>query len=61
MKKVYIVQVQGWGDNEEDFVNIAAFSTLALAEAHVVELEKQAEADDMGPIVTDVEVLTIDA
>ena len=38
MDKVYILQVQGWGDNENEFYNMGAFSTRAKAEADVEEL-----------------------
>jgi hypothetical protein len=61
MKKVYIVKVQGWGDDEDAMENMGAFSTRALADAHIVELVAQAEADGLDDVVTDVEVLTLDA
>jgi hypothetical protein len=60
MKKVYIVKVRGWGDDEDAMENIAAFSTMALAEAHVEELAEQAELDELD-VDTDIEVMTIDA
>jgi hypothetical protein len=61
MKKVYIVKVRGWGDDEDAMENIAAFSTLKLAEKHVKELVKQAAVDGLTDVDTDVEVMTIDA
>jgi hypothetical protein len=60
MKKVYIVKVRGWGDDEDAMENIAAFSTMALAEAHIEELLEQAEIDELDAD-TDIEVMTIDA
>ena len=61
MSKVYIVKVRGWGDDEYAMENIAAFSTLKLAEKHVKQLVKQAEADGLTDVETDVEVMTLDA
>ena len=61
MSKVYIVKVRGWGDDEDAMENIAAFSTLKLAEKHVKQLVKQAEADGLTNVDTDVEVMTLDA
>ena len=60
MQKVYIVKVQGWGDDEDAFENVGAFSTLAKAEAHIVELTAQALADELE-VETDIEVMTVDA
>jgi len=61
MKKVYIVKVQGWGDDEDAFENIAAFSTRKLADAHIVQLTADAQADGLEDVATDVEVMTVDA
>jgi hypothetical protein len=63
MKKVYIVQVQGWGDDEDEFYNFGTYSTQALAEAKIEELLQGWEADgnDRDDVVTDVEVMTLDA
>ena len=61
MKKVYIVKVRGWGDDEDAMENIAAFSTLKLAEKHVKQLTKQAAVDGLTDVDTDVEVMTLDA
>jgi hypothetical protein len=60
LQKVYIVKVQGWGDDEDAFENVGAFSTLAKAEAHVVELVAQAEEDGLTDVETDIEVMLID-
>jgi hypothetical protein len=61
MNKVYIVQVQGWGDDEDAMYNVGAFSTRAKADKHVKQLVKQALADGLDDVVTDVEVITVDA
>jgi hydroxylamine reductase (hybrid-cluster protein) len=61
MSKVYIVKVQGWGDDEDAFYNISGHSTRKLADKALKELLKQAKADGLDDVVTDVEVLSIDA
>ena len=37
-KSVFIVQVQGWGDREDEFYNCGTCTTLAKAKAKVEEL-----------------------
>ena len=61
MQKVYIVQVQGWGDDEDAMNNTGAYSTRTLAEQALADLLTQAEADGLTDVVTDIEVLTVDA
>ena len=61
MQKVYIVQVQGWGDDEDAMENISTHSTRELAEQAVVELTEQAFADGLDDIVTEIQVMTVDA
>lgn len=59
MTKVYIVQVQGWGDSEDEFVNISAHSTQALAEAAAIALSAEALADGLEDVVTNIEAMQI--
>ena len=61
MQKVYIVQVQGWGDDENAMYNVGAFSTRAKADAHIKQLLAEAHTDGLDDVVTDVEVITVDA
>jgi hypothetical protein len=62
MQKVYIVQVQGWGEQGEDvFENVSAHSTRELAEQAVIDVTEQAFADGLDDIVTDIVVMTVDA
>ena len=63
MQKVYIVQVRGWGDDEDAMYNISGHSTRELADAALETLLAEAEADGMEwtSIETNIEVLTIDA
>jgi hypothetical protein len=61
MQKVYIVQVQGWGDDEDAFEITGAYSTRELAESAVRQLVADAEADGLDDVVTEIEVVTVDA
>lgn len=60
MKTVFVVQGQGFGDDEDAFENIAAFSTLALADAHIADLQAQ-DADDDNEFVYNVDAITLQA
>jgi hypothetical protein len=60
MKTVFVVQGQGFGDDEDTFYNIAAFSTLVLAEAHIAELQLQ-DAEDDNEFVYEVDAVTLQA
>ena len=61
MQKIYIVQVQGWGDDEDAFYTVGAYSTRAKADAAVAKLTADALADSIDDVVTDIEVITVDA
>jgi len=63
MSKTYIVQIQGWGDSEDEFYNMGAYSTRAKAEAALEDLLVQWEADgqDRADVVYEIEPMTIDA
>ena len=63
MKKVYIVKVQGWGDDEYAMYDMGAFSTRKLADAHLETLLADWEADggDKDDVFAEVEVITVDA
>ena len=58
MQTVYIVQVRGWGDDEDAYYNIAAFSTRELADAHIVQIQADYEGSEVDAVVDE---LTIDA
>ena len=60
MKKVYIVQVQGWGDDEDAFYITGAYSTKEKAEDAERNIITEAEADELE-VVTQIEVVTVDA
>jgi len=63
MQKVYIVQVRGWGDDEDAMYNISGHSTRELADSALEALLAEAEADGLEwtDIESNIEVLTIDA
>ena len=63
MTKTYIVQIEGWGDSEDEFYNMGAYSTRAKAETALEELLVQWEADggDRDDVVYEIEVMTVDA
>ena len=61
MSKVYILKVQGWGEDEDAMYNVGAYSTLELARIAEEELIVQAEADGLTDTVTDIDVMTLDA
>ena len=60
MQTVFVVQAQGFGDDEYAFYNIAAFSTQKLADAHIAELEEQDEAEG-NCFVYEVDTVTLKA
>jgi len=61
MSKVYIVQVQGWGDDEDAFYITGAYSTRPKAEAAVEQLIADAAEDGLTDVVTEIEVVSVDA
>ena len=61
MTKVYIVQVRGWGDDEDAMYNISGHTTRELADSALEALLAEAEADGLTDVVTNIEVLTVDA
>jgi hypothetical protein len=61
MKKVYIVKVQGWGDDENAFENVSAHSTRLLAEDAMHLLIAEAHDDGLLDVVTDIEEITLQA
>jgi hypothetical protein len=62
MSKVYIVEVQGWGDDEDEFYNMGACSTQAKAEALVEELlaEWEEDGNDRDDVVWQIDEMELD-
>lgn len=63
MQKVYTVQIQGWGDREDEFYNCGTYSTRAKAETALEEMLVQWEEDggDREDVVYEIDVNTVDA
>jgi len=38
METVFVIQAQGWGDDEDEYVNVSAHSTLELANAEIARM-----------------------
>ena len=60
MQTVFVVQGQGFGDDEYAFENIAAFSTRVLADTYVADLQEQ-DAQEDNDFVYRVEEITLQA
>jgi len=60
MKMVFVVQAQGFGDDEAAFENIAAFTRRPLAQQYVADLQEQDLVDDMEHVYR-VEEITLQA
>jgi hypothetical protein len=60
MQTVFVVQAQGFGDDEDAFENIAAFTRRPLAEHYVADLEEQDAAED-NDFVYRIEEITLQA
>ena len=60
MQTVFVVQAQGFGDDEDAFENIAAFSTQKLADAYIADLQQQ-DAEDDNEFVYNVDAITLQA
>jgi hypothetical protein len=58
MQTVYIVQVRGWGDDEDAMYNISACSSRELADAYIAEIRADYEGEQVD---ADVDVMTVDA
>ena len=62
-KQVYIVQIQGWGDDEDEYYNMGTFSTRAKAEARLEEMLQEWEdnGSDRDDVFYHIEPMTVDA
>ena len=61
MQKVYIVQVLGWGDNENAFYNTGVYSSRVNAETAQRNLIAEALEDGLEDVVTNIEEMELDA
>ena len=61
MQKVYIVQVLGWGDDENAFYNTGVYSSRVNAETAQRNLRAEALEDGLEDVVTNIEEMELDA
>lgn len=61
MKEVYILLVQGWGDREDEYVNVGVYSSLVNAETAQRNAIAEWDEDTGGQLVTDIQVFAVDA
>lgn len=61
-KQVFVLQVQGWGDSEDEFVNVGVFSSLVNAEqAQRNAITEWEEDTGSTNLVTNIETWDLDA
>jgi len=60
MQKVYVLQAQGWGDDEDCFYNVSVHTTEAGAQAKILALRAEM-LEDIYDTVYNVDVLEVDA
>jgi hypothetical protein len=62
MSKVYIVEVEGWGESEDEFYNMGTYSTRAKAEAKVEKLltEWEEDGNDRDDVVWQIDEMELD-
>ena len=61
MTKVYVLQAQGFGDDEYAFANIGVFSSMEKLQAELAILQEEWETELQLNVVTNVEEYTLDA
>lgn len=59
--KAYVLQVQGWGDDEDEFVNVGVYSSKVNAETAQRNAISEWAEDTGGELVTQIEVFDMDA
>ena len=57
---MFILQAQGFGDNEYEFYNIGVYSSMPKLNKALKNLQDEWAEDDMD-VVTQVETYTVDA
>ena len=61
MTKVYVLQAQGFGDDEYAFANIGVFSSKDKLEAALASMQAEWLADGLEDVATNVEEYELDA
>jgi len=60
-KTIFVVQVQGWGDDENAFYNTGVYSSRVNAETAQRNLIAEALEDGLEDVVTNIEEMELDA
>ena len=61
MQKVYVLQVQGWGDDEDAFYTTGVYDSKVGAETAQRNLISEAHADGLTDAVTQIEEFELNA
>jgi hypothetical protein len=61
MQKVYVLQVQGWGDNEDEFYNTGVYDSIDSLENAKQNLVREAYDDGLTDVVLNVEEFEVNA
>ena len=60
MQKMYVLQAQGWGDNENEFYNIGVYDSIDSLENAKQNCIREAYDDELE-VVLNVEVFEVNA
>jgi hypothetical protein len=61
MQKVYVLQVQGWGDDEDAFYNIGVYNSIDNLENAKQNCVREAYDDGLIDVVLNVEEFEVNA
>jgi hypothetical protein len=61
MQKVYVLQAQGWGDNEDEFYNVGVYDSTDSLENAKQNLVREAYDDGLTDVVLNVEEFEVNA
>jgi len=61
MQKVYVLQVQGWGDDEDAFENIGVYDSVDSLENAKQNFVREAYDDGLTDVVLNVEEFEVNA
>jgi len=61
MKTMYVLQVQGWGDDEDEFVNVGVYDSKVGAETAQRNFISEALDDGVENVVTNIEEFELNA
>jgi len=61
MQKVYVLQAQGWGDDEDTFYNVGVYDSTDSLENAKQNLVREAYDDGLTDVVLNVEEFEVNA